>query len=71
MKKLHRLMLVLSMALALCVPAWADESHTITGEEFPIYAGGQDTGGKIPLYFLDGVTDLPYMEAGKLCVLAS
>ena len=67
MKKLFSLMLALSMALALCVPAWADESHTVTGEEFPIYAGGQDTGGKIPLYFLDGVTDLPYMEAGKLC----
>ena len=37
MKKLFSLMLALSMALALCVPACAQESHTITGEEFPIY----------------------------------
>ena len=69
MKKLFSLMLALSMALALCVPAYAHESHTVTGEEVPIYAGGKDSGGKMTLYFLDGVTDLPYMEAGYLCTL--
>ena len=67
MKKLFSLMLALSMALSLCVPAYAHESHTVTSEEVPIYAGGSDTGDKMMLYFLDGVTDLPYMEAGMLC----
>jgi len=69
MKKLFSLMLALSMALSLCVPACAQESHTITGEEFPIYYQGNDIGEKMTLYFLDGVTDLPYMEASDLCGL--
>ena len=69
MKKLFSLVLALSMALALCVPAYAHESHTVTGEEVPIYAGGKDSGGKMTLYFLNGVTDLPYMEADYLCTL--
>ena len=41
-KKLFSLMLALSMALSLCVPAYAHEAHTVTSEEVPIYAGGSE-----------------------------
>ena len=69
MKKLLSLMLALSMALSLCVPAYAEKSHTIASEEFPLYFQGIDIGEKTTLYFLDGVTDLPYMEVSDLCDL--
>ena len=69
MKKLLSMLLAFSMALSLCIPAHADESHTITSEEFPFYIMGADSGEKMTLYFLDGVTDLPYIEAGFLCEL--
>ena len=40
----------------------AGAAHEITSEEYPVYIGTQDTGGKLKLYFLDGVKDLPYLE---------
>ncbi len=64
MKKLLSLMLVLSMTLSLYIPACAEKSHTIAGEEFPLYFHGIDIGKKTTLYFLDGVTDLPLAEYG-------
>ena len=69
MKKLLCVLLALSLALSLCVPAFAEESHTITSEAYPYYLVGENTGETMTLYFLDGVTDLPYMEAHDLCAL--
>ena len=69
MKKLFCLLLALTMALSLCVPAFAEESHTITSKDIPLYAYGEETGETMKLYFLDGVTDLPYMEISDLCEL--
>ena len=69
MKKLLCMLLALTMVLSLCVPAFAEESHIITGEDIPLYTYGQETGETMKLYFLDGVTDLPYMEISDLCDL--
>ena len=69
MKKLLCMLLALTMLLSLCAPAFAEESHTITSEAFPLYTTGADTGETFKLYFLDGVTDLPYMEISDLCEL--
>ncbi len=69
MKKLLCMLLALTMVLSLCAPAFAEESHIITGEDIPLYTFGQETGETMKLYFLDGVTDLPYMEISDLCDL--
>ena len=69
MKKMLSILLALTMLLSLCAPAFAEESHTITSEAFPLYTMGADTGETFKLYFLDGVTDLPYMEISDLCDL--
>ena len=69
MKRLIGFLLTLAMLLSLCAPAMATESHTITSEAFPLYQGGQDSGETMKLYFLDGVTDLPYMDARDVCEL--
>ena len=69
MKKLLSMLLALTMLLSLCAPAFAEESHTIAGEDIPLYAVGQETGETMKLYFLDGVKDLPYMEISDLCDL--
>ncbi len=69
MKKMLSILLALTMLLSLCAPALAEESHTITSEAFPLYTTGADTGETFKLYFLDGVTDLPYMEISDLCDL--
>ena len=69
MKKLLCLLLVLSMALSLCAPAFAEESHTVTGKEFPLYLMSEDSGEKMTLYFLDGVTDLPYIDVNGMLKL--
>ena len=69
MKKPISILLALALALSLCVPAFAAQSHTIASKAFPLYVSGEDTGETRTLYFLDGVTDLPYMEARDLCDL--
>ena len=69
MKKLLCMLLILTMLLSLGVPAFAEESHTITGEDIPLYTVGLETGETMKLYFLDGVKDLPYMEINGLCDL--
>ena len=69
MKKLLCTLLALAMLLSLCAPAFAEESHTITSSDIPLYAVGQETGETMKLYFLDGVTDLPYMEIQTFCEL--
>ena len=63
MKKLLCMLLALTMLLSLCTPAFAEESHTITGEDIPLYAVGEETGETMKLYFLDGV------EISDLCDL--
>ena len=69
MKKLLCVLLMLSLVLSLCIPAFAEQSHTVTSEAYPYYLIGEDTGKKMTLYFLDGVTDLSYMEVHDLCSL--
>ena len=43
--------------------------HEITSAEFPLYSNMEDSGVVIPLYFLDGVTDLPYVDADGIAFL--
>ena len=69
MKKLIGLLLTFAMLLSLCVPALATESHSITCEEFPLNIGGVEGSDKVKLYFLDGVTDLPWLEMHDVCEL--
>ncbi len=40
-------------------------THEITSSNIPFYSGGAHI-GDLPLYFLDGVTDLPYVEANNI-----
>jgi hypothetical protein len=44
-------------------------AHDISSAEFPLYAGAEDTGFTVPLYFLDGVKDLPYVNLDGLVFL--
>ena len=63
MKKLLSILLILSMFASLGVTAFAAETHEITSAAFPLYFDSDDMGMDVTLYFLDGVTDLPYIEA--------
>ena len=62
MKKLLSILLILSMIASLGVTAFAAETHEITSAAFPLYFDSDDMGMDVTLYFLDGVTDLPYIE---------
>ena len=66
MKKLVSILLALTIALVFCAPAFAAASHTITSAEYPFCLMGMDLGMKKTLYFLDGVTDLPYVDTNGL-----
>ena len=63
MKKLLGIFLASSMLLSLSAPAFAEETHEITTNSVNLYMGSMDTGVPIPLYFLDGAMDLPYIES--------
>lgn len=64
MKKIVSSILALLLALtALSGMALAETAaHEITTGEFPLYVNGMDIGVEMPLYFLDGIKDLPYVE---------
>ena len=62
MKKLLSLTLALVLSLAVCGAASCATRHKITSKTFPIY-NDNTRRAEMPLYFLDGVTDLPYIEA--------
>ena len=62
MKKLLSILLVISMFASLGISAFAAETHEITSTAFPFYFDSDDMGMDVTLYFLDGVTDLPYIE---------
>ena len=62
MKKLLSILLIVSMIVSLGVTAFAAETHEITSAAFPLYFDSDDMGMDVTLYFLDGVTDLPYIE---------
>lgn len=59
MKKILSILLILAMVLSLGVTAFAEDRRDITSAEFPFYLMDDDSGEKVTLYFLDGVTDLP------------
>jgi len=67
MKKLISLLLCLCLAAGV-FPALAEGAgtHEIACREYLFYADSQASDVKIKLYFLDGVDDLPYMEANDL-----
>ena len=69
MKKLLSILLALTMLLSLCVPAFAVEAHAITSAAFPYYDGESEPSAELTLYFLDGMNDLPYIEANDLLAL--
>ena len=62
MKKLLILLLTVTVCLSLGVPTFAEDKHEITSESFPLYMGEMQMGIDLPLYFLDGVNDLPYID---------
>ena len=71
MKKFVSCFLALLLALtALSGLAMAESAaHEITSAEFPLYSKTEDTGVAVPLFFLDGVKDLPYVNADGLVFL--
>ena len=44
-------------------PAFAEETHEITTKSVNFYVESADAGFPLPLYFLDGAMDLPYIES--------
>ena len=52
------IVMALSMILSMGITAFEAETHEITSVAFPFYYKSINTGMEIPLYFLDGVTDL-------------
>ena len=38
------------------------KAHEITSASYPLYVEANPAGAELTLYFLDGVTDLPYIE---------
>ena len=54
--------IVFSSASIVMAGESAKGTHEITSSNIPFYSGGALL-GELPLYFLDGVTDLPYVEA--------
>ena len=65
MKKTVSLVLALSLLLTLAAPSLAEDKHEITSQTFPFIQRGIML-GDLPLYFLDGVADLPYVEGNDL-----
>ena len=71
MKKLIALFLCLCM-IAGIVPVMAESTaatHEISSVAFPYYDRGNEPASELTLYFLDGVNDLPYIEANDLLSL--
>ena len=66
MKKLLCILLASAMLLSLSIPTFAEETHEITTDSYNIYVGSADTGLSLPLYFLDGAMDLPYIESSDI-----
>ena len=62
MKKFLSILLALTMLLSLGAAAFAEDQHEITSEVFPLCMGEMELGVDLPLYFLDGVNDLPYIN---------
>lgn len=70
MKKLIALFLCLCLTAGI-VPVFAESTaaaQSLTSEDFPLYVSlnNVDAGQKWTLWFLDGVKDLPYVEANDL-----
>lgn len=72
MRKMIAFMLALCLAVGI-VPACAEtasapKTHTIEKKDVPLYVmeAGNPASAPLPLYFLDGVKDLPYVELGDL-----
>ena len=57
--------MVISSASSVMAGENAAGAHEITSSNIPYYAGGALL-GELPLYFLDGITDLPYVEANNI-----
>lgn len=64
------LSLTLAMAVALVLTACGGaagtpngKKHTVESSTFPFYKGTEKSNTELKLYFLDGVKDLPYIEA--------
>ena len=62
MKKLIATVLTLALFLSLCVPVLAEGPHEIVSRDIPLYLSTEDSGETMKLYFLDGVSDLPWVE---------
>jgi hypothetical protein len=62
MKKLLSILLALAMLMSLGISAFAEEKHEITSAAYPLCMGEMQMGVDLPLYFLDGVNDLPYID---------
>ena len=71
MKKFYLFLALIFAVLLLSCAASAEEgtAHEITSEDFPLYMAGADIGETQTLYFLDGVKDLPYLEANDVMAL--
>ena len=68
MRKRIALLLALLLLAGLFPAAYADDAHSVEKREFTVYVGNIDDTltEPFPLYFLDGVDDLPYLEIDDL-----
>ena len=68
MRKRIALLLALLLLAGLFPAAYADDAHSVEKREFTVYVVNIDETltEPFPLYFLDGVDDLPYLEIDDL-----
>ncbi len=68
MRKRIALLLALLLLAGLFPAAYADDAHSVEKRAFTVYVGNIDETltDPFPLYFLDGVDDLPYLEIDDL-----
>ncbi|MBQ8137542.1 MAG: hypothetical protein IJ174_08930 [Clostridia bacterium] len=72
LKRFLSLLIALCLALGCAVAETAEpKTHTIEKKAFPFYAGDPSARGddEFPLYFVDGVNDLPFVELNDWVIL--
>ena len=61
MKRILSVLLAILMLAGVAPAAVAEDAHEITMKDTPMYIGDVENLVNIPLYFMDGVEDLPWV----------
>ena len=69
MKLLSVIIAIVLMLNLMPLPAAAETDHQIEEKVVTLYVGAIDSNTEFPLYFMDGVADLPWVELNAWCDL--